>query len=85
MSDISITDTDVKVTMAACPECFSNEDIKINACNGTVEVKPTISRENIMKLLKYLLRQILKLPESSYNNGMLEITFKKKSQAKPKG
>ena len=60
MSDITITDKEVKVAVEM--PGVSKEDIKINAYNGTVEVKPTISRENIMKLLKYHLKQILKLP-----------------------
>jgi HSP20 family protein len=64
----------------------SKENIKINAYDGSVEISTTEGAQR-----KY--REIIELPseadietaKSSYNNGILEITFKKKQQSTPKG
>src|SRR4051812_34844378 len=60
--------------------------IKISAYNNSVEIQTTENAER-----KY--HEVIDLPEeadietakSVYNNGILEITFKKKDQTKPKG
>ena len=82
LADIITTDKDVKVTVEM--PGISKQDIKINAYDGSVEVSTT---ETAPK--KY--RRFIELPsdadvetaKSTYTNGILEITFKKKG--KPKG
>ena len=82
LADIIATDKDVKVTVEM--PGISKQDIKINAYDGSVEVSTT---ETAPK--KY--RRFIELPsdadvetaKSTYTNGILEITFKKKG--KPKG
>jgi HSP20 family protein len=82
LADIITTDKDVKVTVEM--PGISKQDVKINAYDGSVEVSTT---ETAPK--KY--RRFIELPsdadvetaKSTYTNGILEITFKKKG--KPKG
>ena len=82
LSDITTTDKDIKVTVEM--PGISKQDIKISAYDDSVEVS-TI--ESAFK--KY--RRLIELPpdadvesaKSTYTNGILEITFKKKG--KPKG
>ena len=62
-------------------------NIKVNAYDNSVEVTDSTSRRE----RKY--REIIKIPpetdietaKSTYKNGILEITFKKKEQSKHKG
>jgi HSP20 family protein len=64
----------------------SKENIKVNAYDNTVEVAT-------MEGAQRRYHEVISLPEetdietakSTYNNGILEITFKKKEQTKPKG
>ena len=85
LSDITSTDKDVKVVLEM--PGIKKEDIKINAYEQKVEIKTADNTER-----KY--HKILDLPKSAdietarstYNNGILEVTFdKKKEQIKPKG
>jgi HSP20 family protein len=82
LADVISTDKDIKVAVEV--PGISKQDIKINVQDSSVEVS-TI--ETAPK--KY--RRLIELPpdtdiesaKSTYTNGILEITFKKKS--KPKG
>lgn len=82
MADVTTSDKDVKVTVEM--PGVSKQDIKINAQDYSVEVSTIESASK-----KY--RRLIELPQdadletakSTYTNGILEITFKKKS--KPKG
>jgi HSP20 family protein len=82
LSDVITTEKDIKVTVEM--PGISKQDIKINAYDGSVEVSTV---ETAPK--KY--RRFIDLPpdadletaKSTYTNGILEITFKKKG--KPKG
>jgi HSP20 family protein len=82
LADVITTDKDVKVTVEM--PGISKQDIKINAYDNSLEVSTT---ETAPK--KY--RSFVELPpdadvetaKSTYTNGILEITFKKKG--KPKG
>jgi HSP20 family protein len=82
LADVITTDKDIKVTLEM--PGISKQDIKINVYEDSVEVSTT---ETAPK--KY--RRIIELPSesdiesarSTYTNGILEITFKKKG--KPKG
>ncbi len=85
LSDVTSTDKEVKVVLEM--PGIKKEDIKINAYDQKVEVK---TAENVQR--KY--HKVLNLPKSAdietarstYNNGILEVTFdKKKEEPKSKG
>ena len=84
LSDITTTDKDVKVVVEM--PGIDKKDIKISAYDSSVEISTTNTSER-----KY--RSVIELPpeantetvKSTYNNGILEITFKKKEETKPKG
>jgi HSP20 family protein len=83
MSDITITDKEVKVAveMPGVPK----ENIKINAYNGTVEVTSTDPKRKYREVIEIPPETDIETAKSNYNNGILEIVFKKKAEAKPKG
>jgi HSP20 family protein len=84
LADVTTTDKEIKVVLEM--PGVSKENIKINAYYGSVEISTTEGAQR-----KY--HETIELPsetdietaKSSYNNGILEITFKKKQQSKPKG
>jgi HSP20 family protein len=84
LSDITTTDKEVKVVVEM--PGINKKDIKISAYDSSVEISTANTSER-----KY--RSIIELPpeadtetvKSTYNNGILEITFKRKGQTKPKG
>jgi HSP20 family protein len=84
LADVITTDTEVKVVVEM--PGVSKENIKVNAYDSSVEITTTGQEER-----KY--REVVEIPpetdietaRSIYKNGILEITFKKKEQTKPKG
>jgi len=84
LADVITTDTEVKVVVEM--PGANKENIKVNAYDSSVEITATGQEER-----KY--REIVEIPpetdietaKSIYKNGILEITFKKKEQTKPKG
>jgi HSP20 family protein len=84
LADVTTTDKDVKVVIEMPGVTKSN--IKISAYDSSVEVQTTEGAEK-----KY--HEVINLPEeadietarSTYNNGILEIIFKKKEHTKPAG
>jgi HSP20 family protein len=84
LSDVTTTENEVKVIVEM--PGISKENIKVNAYDNSVEVTASDAEKR-----KY--HEVIEIPpetdietaRSSYNNGILEITFKKKNKAKPKG
>ena len=82
-SDVTSTDKEVKVVMEL--PGVSKENIKINAYDNTVEVTSTDPKRKFNELLDIPKDTDIETAKSTYNNGILELTFSKKKQAKPKG
>jgi HSP20 family protein len=85
LSDITTTDKEVKVVLEM--PGIKKEDIKINAYEQKVEVKTAdSSARKYHKVLNLPKSADLETARSTYNNGILEVTFDKKKEApKPKG
>jgi HSP20 family protein len=83
MVDVVTTDKEVKVTVEM--PGVNKEKIKINAYDSTVEVKSEDPQRKYHKIIDLPEEADIETAESKYNNGILEITFNKKKQAKPKG
>lgn len=83
MSDMTITDKEVKIAVEM--PGVSKENIKINAINGTVEVTSKDPKRKYHEVIEIPSETDIETARSSYNNGILEIVFKKKAEAKPKG
>jgi HSP20 family protein len=83
LADVITTDKDIKVTVEM--PGISKQDIKINVQDGSVEISTTGTASK-----KY--RRSIELPQdadldtakSTYTNGILEITFKRKDKTKGK-
>jgi HSP20 family protein len=85
LSDITSTDKEVKVVLEI--PGIRKEDIKINAYDEKVEVKTAdSSSRKYHKVLNLPKSADIETARSTYNNGILEVTFdKKKEEQKPKG
>ena len=85
LSDITATDNEVKVILEM--PGIRKEDIKINAYDEKVEIKTVENAQRKYHKIIDLPKQAdLETARSTYNNGILEVTFdKKKEEQKPKG
>ena len=83
MSDVTETDKEVKVVVEM--PGASKENIKINAYENKVEVKTDGTKRKYHEVIEIPSDADIETAKSSYNNGMLEIIFKKKAESKPKG
>jgi HSP20 family protein len=81
--DISSTDNEVKI-VAEMPG-ISKEKIKVNAYDNNVEIKSDDPNRKYHKQIEVPEDIDIESARSNYNNGVLEITFKKKAQQKPQG
>ena len=81
--DISSTDKEVKI-VAEMPG-ISKEKIKIDAYDKYVEIKSEDPNRKYHKTIEVPDDIDIESARSNYNNGVLEITFQKKEQQKPKG
>ena len=86
LSDITTTDKEVKVVLEM--PGIRKEDIKINAYDEKVEVKTAenSSARKYHKIIDLPKEADIETARSTYNNGILEVTFdKKKEEEKSKG
>jgi len=84
LSDITTTDNEVKVILEM--PGIKKEDIKINAYDEKVEIKTAENTQRKYHKIIDLPKQAdLETARSTYNNGILEVTFDKKKEQKPKG
>ncbi len=82
--DINSNDKEVKVVLEI--PGVKKEDIRINAYDGAVEVTANNPQRKYHKTIELPQdANTEKTAKSTYQNGILEITFGKKENAKPKG
>ena len=81
--DVTTTDNEVKAVVEM--PGVSKDKIKINAYDNTVEVKSEEPQRKYHRTFEIPTETDIETARSSYNNGILEITFKKKDQTKGKG
>ena len=81
--DVSSTDKEVKI-VAEMPG-IHKQNIRIEAYDNDVEIKSDDPNRKYHKKIEIQDDIDLESARSSYNNGILEIIFKKKEQQKPKG
>jgi HSP20 family protein len=83
LADITTTDKEVKVILEM--PGVNKENIKINASDNSVEVKSEDPQRKYHRVIEVPPEAEIKTVRSTYNNGILEIVFKKKEQTKPQG
>ena len=83
LADVTSTDKEVKVAVEM--PGVSKQNIKINAYNNSVEVTSTDPDRKYHQVIEIPPETNIETAKSVYNNGILEITFKKKEQTKRKG
>ena len=81
--DISSTDNEVKI-VAEMPG-ISKDKINVNAYDKYVEIKSEDPNRKYHKKIEVPEDIDINSARSNYNNGVLEINFKKKEQQKPQG
>lgn len=80
--DVTTTDKEVKVVVEM--PGVSKDKIKINAYDNTVEVKSEDPQRKYHRTIQIPSETDIETAKSSYNNGILEISFNKKVQPKGK-
>jgi len=81
--DVNSNDKEVKVVLEM--PGVKKEDILINAHDGAVEVTASNPQRKYYKTIDLPQDANTETAKSTYHNGVLEITFGKKENAKPKG
>jgi HSP20 family protein len=83
LADVSVTDKEVKVIIEM--PGVKKDNIKINARDGEVEVLTNDAQRKYHRTVELPEETDVDTAKSTYNNGILEITFNKKKETKPKG
>ena len=83
MADITSTSTEIKVIVEM--PGVNKENIKVNAYDNSVEIITTGTERKYHEVIEIPQEADIETARSVYKNGILEITFKKKEQTKPKG
>jgi HSP20 family protein len=81
--DVNPTDKEVKVVLEM--PGVKKEDIRINAYDEAVEVTAQNTQRKYHKTIELPQDANTETAKSTYHNGILEITFNKRKNAKPKG
>jgi HSP20 family protein len=82
LADVTTTDKEVKVVVEM--PGISKDNIRINVYDGTLEVKSEDPQRKYHRSIEIPVETDIETAKSTYNNGILEITFKKKDQTKGK-
>ena len=83
LADVTTSNTEVKVIVEM--PGVSKDKIRINAYDNSVEIKSDDPQRKYHEVIDLPPEADIETAKSSYRNGILEITFKKKEQTKPKG
>ena len=83
LADVTTSNTEVKVILEM--PGVSKDKIKINAYDNSVEIKSDDPQRKYHEVIDLPPEADIETARSSYRNGILEITFKKKKETKPKG
>ena len=83
LSDVSVTDKEVRVTVEI--PGVSKDKIKVNSYQDKVEVTSEDPKRKYHEEITIPPEADIETVRSSYNNGILEIIFKKREYAKRKG
>ncbi|HYV52799.1 MAG TPA: archaeal heat shock protein Hsp20 [Candidatus Eisenbacteria bacterium] len=80
--DVTTTDKEVKVVVEL--PGVSKDKIKVNAYDNKVEVKSEDPQRKYHRTIEIPPETDIETAKSAYNNGILEITFSKKEEARGK-
>jgi HSP20 family protein len=83
LADITTTEKEVKVVVEI--PGISKENIKVNVYGTSVEVNTTGTERKYHQVIEIPPDTDIETASSTYKNGILEITFRKKEQSKHKG
>jgi HSP20 family protein len=83
LADVTTNDKEVKVVVEM--PGVSKENIKVNVYDNSLEVTTTGTDRKYHEVIEIPPETDIETVTSTYKNGILEITFKKKEQTKPKG
>jgi HSP20 family protein len=81
---LDVTNTDKEVKVVVEMPGVGKDKIKVNAYDNMVEVKSEDPRRKYHRTIEIPAETDIETAKSNYNNGILEITFKKKEQTKGK-
>ena len=83
LADVVASDKEVKVVVEI--PGVNKENIKINAYDNSLEIMTNDPQKKYHRVIDLPLEADIETVKSTYKNGILEIVFNKKEQAKPKG
>jgi HSP20 family protein len=83
LADVNVTDSEVRVVLEM--PGVKKEDIKVNAYDGAIEVFSNDPHRKYHKTIELPPQTDIETAKSTYNNGILEVTFNKKIETRPKG
>jgi HSP20 family protein len=82
LADVTTTDKEVKVIVEM--PGTSKENIKINAYDGSVEIVADMPNRRYRRVVDLPQETDIETAKSTYKNGILEVTFNKKSRPRGK-
>ena len=83
LADVNVTDNEVRVVLEM--PGVKKDDIKVNAYDGAIEVFSNDPHRKYHKTIELPPQTDIETAKSTYNNGILEVTFNKKIETRPKG